>query len=143
MKEGPAGSGELTASLRLDRGELGLRSESDGSDCPAVDFVVPRSSCPTSTKRELERSNGSSDPAEGRSCGFSRSDGKLTVASSAASSFRADVTSWDAQVALFDHAIKTFGAVDIAVANAGVAEPLQEISNAGAPFQLEAKDRRS
>ncbi|GAA5947142.1 hypothetical protein JCM3775_001875 [Rhodotorula graminis] len=33
-----------------------------------------------------------------------------------------DVTSWESQVALFDHAIKTFGQIDVVVANAGVFE---------------------
>ncbi|KPV72832.1 uncharacterized protein RHOBADRAFT_46422 [Rhodotorula graminis WP1] len=33
-----------------------------------------------------------------------------------------DVTSWESQVALFDHAIATFGRIDVVVANAGVFE---------------------
>lgn len=39
-----------------------------------------------------------------------------------ATHFKCDVTSWDSQVAMFQHAVDTFGKVDVALANAGVSE---------------------
>ncbi|GAA5889811.1 hypothetical protein JCM6882_004332 [Rhodosporidiobolus microsporus] len=33
-----------------------------------------------------------------------------------------DVTSWQSQVALFEHAVKTFGPIDVVIANAGIFE---------------------
>lgn len=42
--------------------------------------------------------------------------------SSDATGVKCDVTSWDQQVALFQHAIDTYGKVDIALCNAGVGE---------------------
>lgn len=39
-----------------------------------------------------------------------------------ATAVKCDVTSWDEQVALFKHGIKTYGALDIVFANAGIGE---------------------
>lgn len=47
---------------------------------------------------------------------------EITSTGGTASSIRTDVTVWEDQVAMFDHAIEAYGSVDIVVANAGVGE---------------------
>lgn len=47
---------------------------------------------------------------------------EITDAGGVATAVRCNVTSWDDQVALFQHAVNTYGVVDIVVPNAGVPE---------------------
>ncbi|EAU91051.1 hypothetical protein CC1G_03219 [Coprinopsis cinerea okayama7 len=54
--------------------------------------------------------------------GGKRTVGEIEASGGSATFVRTNVTNWDDQVALFEHAISTYGAVDIVVPNAGVAE---------------------
>ncbi|TNY22238.1 hypothetical protein DMC30DRAFT_415242 [Rhodotorula diobovata] len=47
---------------------------------------------------------------------------EIEAAGGEATGLATDVTSWESQVALFDHAVKTYGQVDVVVANAGIFE---------------------
>ncbi|KAH6914395.1 hypothetical protein BKA70DRAFT_1421172 [Coprinopsis sp. MPI-PUGE-AT-0042] len=47
---------------------------------------------------------------------------EIISANGTASSIRTDVTVWEDQVAMFEHAIETYGSVDVVVANAGITE---------------------
>ncbi|GAA6030724.1 hypothetical protein JCM8097_006290 [Rhodosporidiobolus ruineniae] len=45
---------------------------------------------------------------------------EIEAAGGKASGLATDVSNWDSQVALFEHAVKTFGPIDVVVANAGL-----------------------
>jgi NAD(P)-dependent dehydrogenase (short-subunit alcohol dehydrogenase family) len=60
---------------------------------------------------------------------------KLPPGSGAAHSKRCDVTKWEDQVSLFEHAITTFGRIDIVIVGARVGE----IRNFGTPQLLDGK----
>ncbi|BGP44074.1 hypothetical protein JCM10450v2_008291 [Rhodotorula kratochvilovae] len=47
---------------------------------------------------------------------------EIKKAGGEATGLATDVTSWESQVALFEHAVKTYGQIDVVVANAGIFE---------------------